>query len=431
MLTENGASVTNFCAHRARRVTEISYGMIKRLLLLGLQRHWRQRTRPVVSSANRILPQRMKWLLWGMPVVLLLLLGVMSDAFGANIPPDCNIAEPTTLLDKCKADDGSVTIGAGAPNKECEGRVSLGIGGSSSLSVGKITINTGGTLEVHDKFYENDRTASPELTTTGIDVNGGSLLIGDAKCPIGTINFKTTLTITFTGQRPAPSVCGDLALGATGSCPGYRKGIQVEKGGTLRMYGRKGVPPNGVNWTYLSQPAGDRGTYSKTNGVLAPPPEKSDSKTIYTAVRVDTGMGAWCQGDWSAIATTSFSPWETEFVQIESVEQDKDNPNATGSRITLQQSLRYYHFGGEDPGVPSAANYMAGAATNFGVDERAEIGLISRNIILTSDSDLPNTSNHWGGELKFLKGFGAVSLQGVELQKFGKEQIGSYPVHFH
>jgi len=28
---------------------------------------------------------------------------------------------------------------------------------------------------------------------------------------------------------------------------GYVKGIQVEKGGTLRMYGLKGVPPNGVN----------------------------------------------------------------------------------------------------------------------------------------------------------------------------------------
>jgi hypothetical protein len=33
--------------------------------------------------------------------------------------------------------------------------------------------------------------------------------------------------------------------------------------------------------------------------------------------------------------------------------------------------------------------------------------------------------------VKVLNGFTAVSLQGVELQKFGKEQLGSYPIHFH
>jgi len=46
------------------------------------------------------------------------------------------------------------------------------------------------------------------------------------------------------------------------------------------------------------------------------------------------------------------------------------------------------------------------------VDERAEVGLISRSILLTSDSDQGRTK-HWGGELKFLNGFEAVALQGV------------------
>jgi len=95
------------------------------------------------------------------------------------------------------------------------------------------------------------------------------------------------------------------------------------------------------------------------------------------------------------------------------------------------QPLQFYHFGGTDPGQPSDTNYNAGADKNFGVDERAEVGLISRNITLTADTPATGDSNHWGGELRFVKGYKEVSLQGVELQKFGKEQIASYPIHFH
>ncbi len=38
---------------------------------------------------------------------------------------------------------------------------------------------------------------------------------------------------------------------------------------------------------------------------------------------------------------------------------------------------------------------------------------------------------HWGAETKELMGFKEVSIQGVEMQKFGKDQLGSYPIHFH
>ena len=370
--------------------------------------------------------------------------GTMDAGFGSGaqpalkaVPTPCQIVEPATKLEDCKGEDKNVTIGAGAPIAKCQGRVSLTVKAVPSLSVGTITINDGGTLELHDEIFDGVVT-QVDLTTTGIDINGGSLLIGDAVCPIGTINPKATVTMTFTGKRPAPSVCGDITKAATGNCPGYIKGIQVEAGGTLRMYGLKGVPPNGVNWTYLSKPAGDPLKFSKNEQVLAPP--LYAPTIIYTASRVDavSGVngvtpltGAWRKDDWIAIATTSFSPWETEFVQIDKIEYDEKN-NPAGSKITLMQPLVYYHFGGDDPGDPSTdANYTAGADTNYGVDERAEVGLISRNIVLTSDSDLPTSSKHWGGETRILKGFNAVSLQGVELQKFGKEQIGGYPIHFH
>ena len=338
-------------------------------------------------------------------------------------PPACQT--PTgTAFHECVVDEGSkdVVIGTAAKEAKCQGEVVLHAG---SHRAGKITISAGGTLVLNDEAAQDFH-----LTTTGIEISGGSLLIGNAGCPIGTINATHKVTIRFTGAKP--SNCGALDLHNM-SCPGYVKGIQVDAGGTLRMYGLKGVKgvaSDGVNWTYLSRPAGDNLKFSAKAGVLAPP--LKGPFIIYTAAPVHAGKKAWRPNDWIAIATTSFSPWETEFVQIDTVGPDIDNEGAKGSRITLKQDLEFYHFGGADPGDPAAdANYNAGAATNYGVDERAEVGLISRNILLTSDSDERGTTTHWGGELKFLNGFQAVALQGVELQKFGKEQLGSYPIHFH
>ncbi|MGC1342753.1 MAG: G8 domain-containing protein [Candidatus Binataceae bacterium] len=343
----------------------------------------------------------------------------------------CKNTKPSTNLKAC-VDDGTknVTIGEGAKDG-CKGTVVVEKD-SAQLTLGNVVINTGGTLQISDEVASTTKVI---LVTTGIDVKGGSMLIGSAACPIGTIKPTDNVTLRFVGNKP--TTCGAFNQ-PTNTCAGWVKGIQVEPataggalGGTLRMYGNRGVVPNGgVSWTTLSQPAGDPLKFSKANGVFAPPPK--DSNIIYTSVRVDTGKGAWLPNDWIAVATTSFSPWETEFVQIKSLGQDTDNPNATGSKIVLNQGLAFYHFGGPDPGDPStAANYMAGAATNYGVDERAEVGLITRNIILTSDSDEPGNTVHWGGEMKFLKGFQAISIQGVEVQKFGKEQLGSYPFHFH
>ncbi len=345
-----------------------------------------------------------------------------SAPFAPSVPAACEVDRSFDPISKCATDPqtGDLVIGG---NAKCANKVYVDATGKR---FGKITIKAGAVLKFFDKnaFRMN-------LVTTGVDVFG-NLEIGDVACPIGTVSAFNSVTVRFVGNKP--TTCGQLN-NPQNACPGWTKGIQVESGGTLRMYGLKGVPPNGVNWTYLSQPAGDPQKFTSANGVLAP--ASAPGNVIYTAARVDTGTGAWRAGDWIAIATTSFSPWETEFVSINSLGPDTDHAGATGSKITLNQSLKFYHFGGPDPGDPSTeANYTAGADKNFGVDERAEVGLISRNIILTSDSDEKDSkgnqlSSHWGGELRFLQGFNAVALQGVELQKFGKEQLGSYPIHFH
>jgi hypothetical protein len=225
-------------------------------------------------------------------------------------------------------------------------------------------------------------------------------------------------------------------------CPSahFDKGIEVCDGGILNLLGTKGVPAlGGTSWTYLSAPAGDplkyRSIDMQTGHIPAPtkiaaPVTQPDAQTIQVAKDVSAD---WQVGDWIVIGTTSFSPFETEFVQIKTI---------AGTTITLDQPLRYYHFGSLPPDTgPSAtckntsggalpAAFCDGADKNYGVDERAEVGLISRNVILTSDAGGAGRK-HWGGEITIRAGFAQVQIRGVQIEKFGKAKCGSYPIHFH
>jgi hypothetical protein len=320
-----------------------------------------------------------------------------------------------------------------------------------NATVGAIKIVRGGILAVSDQAAQ----VRLQLTTTGIDIqSGGTLKIGDAKCPIGMTKPTDLVTLKFTGTHPAD--CGDVTNGPNNSppppaispqCQGYVKGIQLESGGSLFMYGLKGVPATGdtthtLDWTYLAQPSGPT-SYNLTAGVKKP----AVSATRIKVAGDITGGGSnrgWQAEDWIAVATTSFSPWETEFVQIASKPTYDKTSGLTTIDLDATRPLVYYHFGGPDPyaadkGAPGPGSYNASDTTNYGVDERAEVGLISRNIHLTSDADTPplgaqgkaGGNLHWGGETRFLPGFTAAVMQGVQLQKFGKEQLGSYPIHFH
>ena len=189
---------------------------------------------------------------------------------------------------------------------------------------------------------------------------------------------------------------------------------------------------------------------------------------IQTLFLADDVTGDWQNQDWIAVATTSFSPFETEFVKILNVRKAGSGaPGGAKSIVDLVQPLKFFHFGSLPPtpsqmckvgsvvkavacgsvsgcnspctSAPSALNYNDPPARNYGVDERAEIGLISRSIKLTGDiPDGDLNSAHWGGEIRILasmdaapKRTGEVVIQGVELEKFGKDQRGSYPIHFH
>ena len=334
---------------------------------------------------------------------------LMSSAHAAG--------SPGVGLSSCQRDaDNNVTIGGFdgcGPNVVIDRSFTA----SENNALGKITIAEGGNLAVPHII---DGTLA--LETTGIIV-AGTLSLGTKACPVGGPSDPNgRVKLTFIGNLDSDKDHGAGQRNGNGS----DKGIEVRKGGTLRLYGAKGVGQHGVNWTHLSSPAGPV-DYQATDKGIGAPVDAGGERKLYLADNVDAG--GWAKGDWIVVATSSFSPFESEFVQIESVALAPGG----GSIVTLQQSLRHYHFGGPDPGLPGEANYGAGAKTNYGVDERTEVGLISRSVTLTAQvqSGAEDPYRHWGGEIRILEGFAEAGIQGVELEKFGKARLGSYPIHFH
>uniref|UniRef100_A0A2K5CXS1 hyaluronoglucosaminidase n=1 Tax=Aotus nancymaae TaxID=37293 RepID=A0A2K5CXS1_AOTNA len=77
-----------------------------------------------------------------------------------------------------------------------------------------------------------------------------------------------------------------------------------------------------------------------------------------------------------------------------------------------------------------------------GVDMRAEVGLLSRNIVVMGEMEdkCYPYRNHicnffdfdtFGGHIKFALGFKAAHLEGMELKHMGQQLVGQYPIHFH
>lgn len=310
-------------------------------------------------------------------------------------------ATPTPVaLSTCSTDaERNVTIGTSG----CGPNVYVDKSFTGSDGFGAITIADDGKLAFLDG-------RSTQLDVGAIVV-AGKLAAGTEQCPI---ENDDVVTINFTDAV--------LPNGAV-------KGLSVVAGGTLSLRGATGVaaatPAAGANpqapsWTYLAAPAGPVESYGPNLGV-ASPVGMDGATVIQVADTVD-----WRAGQWIVVAGTDFSPDSAEFVQIDSV----DCTSPMGCTITLKPHtpLVHYHFGGAAPDTGNAA-FNDSFAQNYGVDERAEVGLISRNVKLTST--ITGSDIHNGGEIMIMSGFDAVAIQGVEIEKFGKDSLAHYPIHFH
>jgi cell migration-inducing and hyaluronan-binding protein len=133
------------------------------------------------------------------------------------------------------------------------------------------------------------------------------------------------------------------------------------------------------------------------------------AQEITVATAVD-----WQVGDRIVIAASGFNPLEAEDRVITAI---------TGRRLTLDRALAHDHYG--------EIQVLSGHR----VDQRAEVGLLSRNIVIQGaglgEDEIDSDGAGFGGHIILLGGaIGRIS--NVELVNMGQSGLeGHYPIHWH
>ncbi len=179
---------------------------------------------------------------------------------------------------------------------------------------------------------------------------------------------KATITLT-------DNVKDEDMSGIGGTNDRSDRGIML-MGGTLNLHGNRTN-----SWTKLSKTA-EAG---------------SNSIEVLNAAQ-------WRAGDMIVLASTDFDPHQAERRTIASIR---------GNTITLDKKLDYMHFG----------------KITFDVDERGEVGMLSRNILIQASPDADQTL--FGGHIMAMNG-SKMFVDGVELNRMGQNMhLARYPIHWH
>lgn len=194
----------------------------------------------------------------------------------------------------------------------------------------------------------------------------GLLQIGTAEVP-----FQNRATITLTGPKVEGSFMGSRFLG-------------TYSGGSLELHG---ASANKLSWGQLE-------------GSLA---------IGATSLQLDQLPTGWAVGDKIAIAPSGYEPYEAEEVTITAI---------NGTNISFTPALQHEHFG-------EIQEYDGKI-----LDERAEVALLTRNIIIQGAED--SRDIRFGGHIMIMQGSGPVHIEGVEFTRMGQPGIEArYNLHWH
>src|SRR6187399_1271279 len=178
---------------------------------------------------------------------------------------------------------------------------------------------------------------------------------------------KATITLTDNVK--------DEDFGGMGGNDKSDRGIML-MGGTLNLHG---VTKN--TWTKLSATAAAGST----------------------SIQVLNAAG-WKVGDEIILASTDFNPRQAERRTISAI---------NGNTITLDKKLDYMHFG----------------KITFDVDERGEVGLLTRNVKIEASPDAEQSFK--GGHIMAMV-TSRLFVEGVELNRMGQHmELARYPIHWH
>jgi hypothetical protein len=172
----------------------------------------------------------------------------------------------------------------------------------------------------------------------------------------------------------------------------------------------------------LTGPSGEniQGTGAKVLGIIAGGRLElhGERRDGWARLSATAGVGSnqlvlerampWRVGDHIAIASTDLDPLQSEDAYITAI---------SGNTITLRNGLRNSHYG--------LIQTIAGKT----LDERAEVGLLSRNIVIQGDS--ASLVSEFGGHVLATSG-GALKVEGIELTRMGQKKVlARYPMHWH
>ncbi len=202
----------------------------------------------------------------------------------------------------------------------------------------------------------------------------------------GKLSFSDKADIELTTESIV--VHGELEIGTeakphtrkatitlTNNVPGNDRGIVIA-GGTLNLHGDRTN-----SWTKLARTA------------------KAGSARIEVL-----DASGWRKGDVIVLASTDFDYAQAEKRTIAAI---------AGNAITLDQPLEYMHFG----------------KITFGVDERGEVGMLTRNILIQASEDAERS--YFGGHIMAMAG-SKMYVSGVELNRMGQNMhLARYPIHWH
>src|SRR5690606_34294486 len=133
------------------------------------------------------------------------------------------------------------------------------------------------------------------------------------------------------------------------------------------------------------------------------------TKLVKTAERGDDRIevldaSEWRVGDEIVLASTDVNPRQAEKRRIARIR---------GNVITLDRPLEWMHFG----------------EITYGVDERGEVGLLTRNIRIQASADAEES--WFGGHIMAMAG-STMTVSGIELYRMGQHlELARYPIHWH
>ena len=228
---------------------------------------------------------------------------------------------------------------------------------------------------------------------------GGALRAGSATTPH---QGRATVTLGATNMNDDSAGMGT-------------RGILVSAGGRLELFGAAPAVP----WTRLN----------------------AHANAATTSLTLEKSVD-WRAGDQIVVAPTEwYGPyWVPQSTHDASTATERRSlaANASGATLALSSGLTAFRWGRLQYATDTGMSLTRGSFTKphpdtpDTLDERAEVGNLTRNIVIQSVDDALWRNSGFGAQVMVMDRSSSLQFDGVELRRVGQAgRTGRYPIHWH